>query len=202
LGPDFPTGQGAGVLAVADTKKRGAGGSGDGTDEDALALDTAIVAIDTEVLSPATGLDFGDGGVARSGAVAVITKDVGVFGVSQFGKEKKSLGADGGVDDESIGFACFRVARDFAEVGLEFGAAAVGENFGGGVAEVVGIVMLEGNFEGVDVLFPDGVKTFGQLEAVANDGGEGENGDEGDDDQQFRHGETRPQLRPPATAGA
>lgn len=191
MGPEFPAGQGAGVLAVADTKKRSARGSGDGADEGTLSLDTAIVAIDAEILPPAAGVDFGNRGVARSGAVAVIAKDVGVIGIGKFGEEKEFLSTNGSVDDQDVGLACFRIARNFVEVGLKLGAAAVGQNFGGGVTEVVGIIVFEGDFEGVDILFSDGVKALGQLEAEAQEPGQREDGNQGDDDQEFGQGEAK-----------
>ncbi len=155
-----------------------------------MALDTAIVAVEAEILSPTAGLDFGDGGVARSGAVAVIAKYVGVVGIGKFGKEEKPLSADGSVDDQGVGLACFRIAGNFVEIGLKFGAAAVGQNFGGGVTEVVGIVVLEGDFQGVDILFSDGVKTLSQLEAEAHEPGQREDGNQGDDDQELGQGKT------------
>lgn len=119
----------------------------------------------------------------------MIASNLGVVGVGQIGKNEKLLAAaDSGVEPQGIGLSCFRVAGNFLDIRQELVAVAVVEDTGRRIAGVVGIILFEGNTEIIEVSFPEGIVAFCELQAVADEANDGENGDKGNDDQKLDKG--------------
>lgn len=98
------------------------------------------------------------------------------------------MGTAGAIKSEGIRVFGFGVAGDFVQVRLETGAIARIQNTGWGIAFVFTVIVFEGDFEIVDIPFADSIEGFLELETVAEEAADKQDGDQGDDDKKFDEG--------------